>query len=111
MRHRVQFSLDGEQITRWFDEASQVDDILGVLPQEATDIKVDKVPYLDSFTFTGELSGDGECFCWLVNEEDLAQVDDVDEYNRRALYPNAILSALGCKGGARYKFTLTREDA
>lgn len=86
--------------------------------------------------FTGQLSGDGECFRWSdVPEADVRRIQGEKSFNMDVecdldfasemkrpltekeaiennlhLYPGDILHALGCERDKRYKFTVIVEE-
>ena len=77
--------------------------------------------YPESATFSGELSGDMECFCWdgvpeqecetIKNEQQWIKDDHELRERGDRLYPGDVLRFLGCEQGKRYKFTITVEEA
>jgi hypothetical protein len=60
-----------------------------------------------SIEFEGEISDDGEHFCFdKVDEKTLAKVDlDPNAY----FYPDTIFRFMKCEQDKRYKFTITAE--
>lgn len=83
-------------------------------------------------SFSGQLSGDGECFCWdnippedvdkiitlvynNIKYEDENHKQNLQEYyeedrRKNNLCPHDIWSALGLEYGKNYKFTISAEE-
>jgi hypothetical protein len=80
--------------------------------------------------FSGQLSGDGECFCWShvpeadvraimgeidyeleleVTNECLEDVGQPTLTKLEKLYPTDVLKAAGAEHGKKYQFTITAE--
>jgi hypothetical protein len=85
---------------------------------------------MNSISFVGKESGDGECFCWEVDtdtrcliigkeafEEELGfslemAKDGLREIHpaHNYLYPNEVLRSIGCTYDKKYRFTITAEE-
>lgn len=99
--------------TNWFQddqEANAKEFIEDIQKERATDITLQEVEPAKSVSFTGTLTGDGECFCWELSPEEKAEISDVDEYSQKTLYPNEVFSRLGCVGLRKYRFTISVEE-
>ena len=100
--------------TNWFDDdqdANAKEFVSYIEGEGATDIVLSEVEPAKSVSFTGTITGDGECFCWEVSPDEKAEIGDVDEYDSgNVLYPNDIFYRLGCKDGVRYKFIIKVEN-
>lgn len=61
-------------------------------------------------TFEAQVSGDGECFCWVdVNVVVAAKITGEPD-GGSVLYPNDVCWKLGCQKDKRYRFTVTAEE-
>lgn len=101
--------------TNWFDDdqvANAKEFVSYIEGEGATDIVLSEIEPAKSISFTGTITGDGECFCWEVSPVEKCEIGDVDEYDPgNALYPSDICRRLGCKDRTRYKFTISAEEA
>lgn len=104
--------------TRWFDQDQKkwalqlVEDLKA---EGATDVslrEVEPATSVSSVSFTGTITGDGECFCWAdVSAEEKGEIADLDEYSAGGvLYPDEVLRRLGCTGDKKYRFTISAEE-